>query len=134
MKTNKTKKASKIEIVSPEEYGKYMTETLTSEVLRLVDDDEPRFGADWALTVRLNLIASVMSTMVYRCLSQEPKAAASFEEATSLAHSGYKGLKSAIEDAVAVAFQGAFQTYTDKPADFYVQISPIPEPTNELPC
>lgn len=132
--TPPNKRSKKLDLVTPEEYGQKLTVVLTNEILRLIDHDEPKFSAGWATTVRLNVIASLVSTVIYRCLSVEPKPAKDLEEATDLAHSGYKAIKEAVEQAVAVAFQSAFQTHSGQSADFFVQITPIPEPTNTLPC
>lgn len=125
----------KLDVVTPQDYAKYITTTLTKEILKLIDNDEPKFGADWAIGVRVSIVASLVSTMVYRCLTEAPPSTAqTLEEAASISHSGYKGLKEAIEQSIAAGFQGAFQSFSGKPSDYYCQILPVPEPVNELPC
>lgn len=130
------KKGKLITEVTPEDYGRQITSQLTTEVLRLIEHDGKTYGPDWQLTVQLNVVASILSTLVYRSLSEPPPATRpeNPEELGSLSRSGYAGLKDAIESTVTAAFQGAFQTHKGQSAEFFVQILEVPEPVNSLPC
>lgn len=130
MKNNKNKL---VDEVSADDYARRITTTLTTEALRLIDSDTPQFGPDWALTVQLNLVASLLANVIQRSLNDEPSPATSMEDNAGVSRT-YKSVKDAIESTVSAAFQGAWSTHTGNLTEFFVQITPVPEPANVLPC
>lgn len=130
------KKSNKqIDVVTSAEYATELTTALTTEVLRLISRDEQKFGPDWATGVRVSVIASLVSNVVFAVLTAKIESPAkTLDEAASITHSGYKGHKEAIEQAIAAGFQGAFQAFNGKSTEFFCQIQPVPEPANTLPC
>lgn len=102
---------------------------ITTHILQLVDKeikDQPE-GTGKALLV--NIIACLVGTTMYKTLKERPMGKNNkSKQAEDAAIKSFAQAKHQIQHAVASGVQGAVQTYSGQPLEYYCQINLMPKP------
>ena len=116
-------------MINEAEFSKKLVEDLLVNAVSSINDAAKQYSKDFKDVAFLNLLASLVCTMVYNKLV--PKGRTEDQIVND-----YKIYKPAIENCISSGFTTAFENLgTGVPVDYYCSITVIPEPKNkELPC
>jgi len=119
--------------ITQEQWLMQFTTAMVEEVLSLTNEQVKLYGAEFGHTARLNVIASLVSSMVYKELTYEPKSKL-LSLATEECHRAYTQVKSDIQEAVASGFEGAVMAWRGDSPEYYCVVEVEPDNVSMESC
>ena len=118
--------------VSIDDYSVQLVKTILSETVELLDKEDRKLGRDFFDVTLINLLTSLVATIVYRHLPTS-ETLKKLSDKDKQAH--YFAHKVEIQAAIALGFQTAIKTFNGVDADYFCTVAPVPDPApGSLPC
>jgi hypothetical protein len=120
-------------LISLDEYREAVAKHLLEKIFKLLLTEEQKYGNVFVLKVVDKLVTGIIGGMLYRELTMTPPLLEK-EEQYEFTKAAFSKYKSGVQEAVALAFQGAMTQWSGKSVEYYCQVKPVPEPTNKYEC
>jgi hypothetical protein len=123
-----------------EELASKFVAALVHEVYGAMLKEEKRYGDSFGATAKVSFLASFISTLIYEAMSRTGTEGLELSTATELVNKNFQQCKTAVEYAVAAAFEGAMIAWRGQDANsekvqrYNCSITPEPEAINKLEC
>lgn len=110
-----------------EQWGDELAKILALESFKLINAQEKIYGPAFVETVQMSLIASFVCALVITSLNEQ-NPGVSNAQMEKIVESKFLNTKGLIANAVAAGFQGAMQTFTGRPCEYYCNVGAASEP------
>lgn len=110
-----------------EEFSKYISE----ESFKMLIVGARAKGPQALDKVLSKFIARIIGMTIYDALKNAPNGAANQEEAYERSLKEFKSTKIRMQEAVALGFQSALKSYSNRDIEYYCSIAPVPEPLSK---
>ena len=120
--------------VTVEQWALNFQNLIMQELEGLIEEQAVNYGNDFGDMVRLQLIASLVATTTYRCISTQDPTVKDLHTQTELNNLRFKDLKEALCHALASGLEGALMEFSGDKPDYEVSIKLLPPAANKLVC
>lgn len=104
--------------INLEDYSKDLTKSIVEETVKILSEEQVKYGSEFLDVMMLNILASLTCTMVYNKLKNYPKGSTADQISDA-----YQEFKLGMQNAISSGFQGAFTEFAGSSYEYKTNIS-----------
>lgn len=111
-----------------------LSKQMVENTLKAFEKQRKEEGSEFAASLTMAFIASLVGSLAYRALSEEDPNAKTKKAKLEFAKENFTSVKTDVCDALATGVGGAMTEFSGQQVDYYCSLKIVPPPINELEC